>query len=156
MEIPAHIHILATIQTGSVYYFEEERLSSSEPHYFIVLNKNPRTEGFLILVLASSQVEKRQQMATMLGFSKETLVFVSPSEYPFFTRDTVIDCNTVFEKTAQSLIEKLEQGKLKVCPEVMAADIVKKLIHGVLASSQVPEKIQQMLSAHNFKQGTER
>ncbi len=148
MKIPAHIRILATIQPGSIYYFEEEQLSSPEPHYFIVLNKDPLTEEFLILVCASSQVEKRRQIAIKLGFPKETLVFVSPSECSLFTKDTVIDCNRVFEKTSQSLIEKLEQENLKVCAEVIATEIIAKLIQGVLASSQVSEKIQQLLLNH--------
>lgn len=91
MDIPARVRILATIKTGSVYYFEEERLASNEPHYFVVLNRSPRTEELLILVCASSQVEKRQQIIQKLGFPQETLVFVSPVDYPLFTKDSIID-----------------------------------------------------------------
>ena len=151
MDVPARVRILATIQTGSVYYFEEERLASNEPHYFVVLNKDPRTEELLILVCASSQVEKRQQIIQKLGFPQETLVLISHAEYSLFTKDTVIDCNRAFEKTPQSLIEKLEQDKLKVCAQIMSEDIIKKLIRGVLASSQVSEKIQRLLAdSHNL------
>jgi len=146
MEIPPNARILATIKTGSVYYFEEEELTSDEPHYFVVLNKNPRTEEFLILVCASSQVEKRQQIAQRLGFPSETQVLISPPEFPIFSIDTIVDCNRVFEKTSQTLIEKLEQNKLKVCSEMMPDDILQKLITGVLASSQISEKIKLMLS----------
>lgn len=146
MDIPSSIRILATIKTGSVYYFEEEELSSDEPHYFVVLNQNPRTEEFLILVCASSQIEKRRQIMQRLGFPQETLVFVSPSEYPTFSKDTVIDCNRVFEKTSQTLIEKLDQNKLKVCTEIMSDTILQKLIRGILASTQISEKIKRMLS----------
>ena len=99
MQISARVRILAGIQAGSVYYFEEENLSSSEPHYFVVLNKCPRTEELLILVCASSQVEKRKQIAKKLGFPSETLVSISPSDYCLFTKETVIDCNRAFEKT---------------------------------------------------------
>jgi len=91
MDIPAQVRILATMKTGSVYYFEEEQLSSTEPHYFVVLNKEPRTEEFLILVCASSQVEKRRQTIQKLGFPQETLVFVSSTDYRLFRRDTVIE-----------------------------------------------------------------
>ena len=146
MDIPSSIRILATIKTGSVYYFEEEELSSDEPHYFVVLNQNPRTEEFLILVCASSQIEKRRQIMQRLSFPQETLVFVSPSEYPTFSKDTVIDCNRVFEKTSQTLIEKLDQNKLKVCTEIMSDTILQKLIRGILASTQISEKIKRMLS----------
>src|ERR1700733_11756644 len=144
MEIPADIRILASIRTGSVYYFEEESLSSQEPHFFVVLNKNPKTEEFLILVCASSQVKKRQDQHKKLGFPPETLVLISPAEYSLFTKLTVIDCNRAFEKTAQSLIEKLKSGKLKVCTEMMPENIVGKIIQGVLASTQVTEKVQDM------------
>ena len=146
MDIPSSIRILATIKTGSVYYFEEEELSSDEPHYFVVLNQNPRREEFLILVCASSQVEKRKQIIQRLGFPQETLVFVSPSEYPIFSKDTVIDCNRVFEKTSQTLIEKLEQNKLKVCTDIIPDTILQKLTKGISASTQVSEKIKRMLS----------
>lgn len=144
MDISSSIRILATIRTGSVYYFEDEELTSDEPHYFIVLNQNPRTEEFLILVCASSQIEKRRQIIQRLGFPEETLVLVTPSEYPF-SKDTVIDCNRVFEKTSQTLIEKLDQKKLKVCTEIMPDTILQKLLRGILASTQISEKIKRML-----------
>lgn len=147
MDIPAHIRILATIKTGSVYYFQAEELASSDSHYFVVLNKDPRTEEFLILVCASSQIEKRRHIAQKLGFPQETLVFVSPAHYKIFRKDTVIDCNRVFEKTSLFLIEKLEQGKLRVCREMMPETIIKNLIQGVLASNQISEKIKRILSS---------
>lgn len=146
MDISARVRILAGIQTGSVYYFEEEELSSTEPHYFVVLNKDPQTDELLILVCASSQVEKRKQIAQKLGFSSETLVVISPSDYALFTKETVIDCNRAFEKTAQSLIDKLEQKKLHICTELMSEDIIQKLVGGIIASTQIAEKIKKILS----------
>jgi len=145
MDIPARVRILGAIQTGSVFYFEEETITSTEPHYFVVLNKNPRTEEVLVLVCASSQVDKRKQAIQRLGFPQETLVFVSPTEYVLFKKDTVIDCNRAYERTPQSLIEKLEQGKLKVCTEIMAETIVQQLLQGVMASPQVAERVKQLL-----------
>jgi hypothetical protein len=146
VDIPAEIRILVAIQRGSVYYFEEEMLSSEEPHYFIVLNENPRTEDFLVLLVASSQVEKRTRIANRLGFPSETLVKITPSECSLFSKDTIIDCNSTFEKTTESLIEKLETGKLKVCTEVLPPEIVEQLVAGVRASTQVSADIQEMLS----------
>ena len=146
ISIPPKVRILATIKAGSVYYFKEEKLSSTEPHFFVVLNKSPKTEAFLVLLCASSQVEKRKARAQKLGFLPETLVFVSPSEYRFFNKETVIDCNAVFEKTTQAVIEKLEHSKLEVCVDMLPEPIVKKLVAGVLASNQVSGLVKQMLS----------
>ena len=148
MDISSNVRILATIKTGSVYYFEEDELSSNEPHYFVVLNQKPHTEEFLVLVCASSQVEKRKQIIRRLGFPQETLVFISPSEYPIFSKDTVIDCNRVFEKTLQTLIEKLDQNKLKVCTEVIPDIVLQKLIEGIVASTQISERIKRILLKH--------
>lgn len=145
MDIPAHVRILAAIQTGSVYYFREEAPSSAESHYFVVLNKDPRNEEVLVLVCASSQIDKRRRIIEKLGFPAETLICISPSEYPLFTKDTVIDCNRAFEKTCQSLIAKLELGKLKTCTELMPPEIVRKLIRGIRISTQVAEKIKKVL-----------
>ncbi len=142
----ARVRILGGIQTGAVYYFEEELLSSPEPHYFIVLNKNPRNEEVLILVCASSQVEKRKQISKRLRFPTETLVIISPSEYPLFTKETVVDCNSVFEKNAQSLVDKLEHGKLKICVELIPEQIVEKLVKGIIASAKISENIKKLLS----------
>lgn len=147
MEIPESVRILAPLQTGSVFYFEEDQLSSPEPHYFIVLNRNPHTEQFLILVVASSQVERRRKIVQDLGFSPETLVVVTPSEYPLFSKETAIDCNRTFEKTPQSLIEKLTDKKLGICTEIMSKEIMEKLVRGVLTSTQVSNEVKRMLGA---------
>lgn len=146
MDIPVQVRVVAGIQTGSVFYFEEESISSNEPHYFVVLNRNPKTEEILILAIASSQVEKRKSIVVKLGFPVETLVEIVPEEYPLFTKNTVIDCNRAFEKSIQSLTEKLENGKLKVCDEVMPAEIVSKVTGGMLASTQISKNIQDMLA----------
>ncbi len=145
MKNPLHYCISEKIETGSVYYFQEERLSSDEPHYFIVLNRNPRTEEFLILVSASSQVDKSKRIAKYLRFPEKTLVVVSPSEYPTFKKESVINCNSIFEKTTQSLIDKLEKKQLKLCERLMPKEIIEKLIGGTLASDQVSERVRKML-----------
>lgn len=149
MEIPAEVRILASIRSGSVFYFEEEEVASPEAHYFVVLNKDPRTDEMLILVCASSRVAKRKAIVNRLGFPPETLVLITSAEYPLFTKDTVIDCNRAFEKTPQSLIDKLKFGKLKVCTEVMDTGIVDKLKKGIAASSQITEEVKKILRCEN-------
>ncbi|MBT9548479.1 MAG: hypothetical protein IV090_24005 [Candidatus Sericytochromatia bacterium] len=147
MEIPPRIQILATLKSGSVYYFEEEspQFSSSEPHYYVVVNHDPQTEELLILVCATSQIEKRRERIQALGYPEETLVFVSPQDYPLFTKNTVFDCNTAFEKTVQALVDKCERGKLRVCTELMPDLIIQKLREGLKSSPKITRKIKKML-----------
>jgi hypothetical protein len=141
ISISPDIRLLASLKTGSVYYFEEEKLQSAEPHYFIVLNKSPRQHSVLFLACASSQVEKRKRAIATHGLSPETLVLVAAGDYQGFSKETAIDCNTVFEKSTLSVIDMLANKKLKICTEIMPTTIMEKLASGVLASMQVSEDI---------------
>jgi len=147
IDIPAHIRILATIKRGSVYYFKEDNFVSTEPHFFVVLNKNPKNNTVLILACATSQIEKRKEIARKLKFLEETLVEVSPSDFSFFTKSTLFDCNNVIEKSVQSLIDKLCNNCLEICSINMPENVVNSLIKGVLASSQVSEKNKKIMES---------
>jgi hypothetical protein len=59
MEIPPDVRIKATITKGSVYYFKDESHEEDAPsHYFVVINAEPLSDRILILVCASSQLDK--------------------------------------------------------------------------------------------------
>ena len=143
VQIPPSVQIKSAIKPGSVYYFPEASFSSSEPHYFVVLNHNPLTDTFLVLVCASSQIEKvkRRRQRTCPA---NTLVELSPSEYSAFTKPCIIDCNTVHEHTIENLVSMRGKYDLKTKPE-MAAAIVETLRQAVVASPLVTGKIKSML-----------
>lgn len=139
VDIPARVQIEATIKRGAVYYFKEESFPSQESHFFVVLNHSPLSDVILVLACASSQVEKRKDIAKRLNFPDTSLVFVSPLEYGEFSKDTVFDCNSVIEKSIQTLVGKLEQGELRLCGTEMPEEIINRLIAGVLVSPQIRE-----------------
>jgi len=147
VEIPFDIQVLATLQSGSVYYFQEDArdFSSTAPHYFVVVNIEPQTEELLILVCASSQVARRQEAIKRLGYPEETLVLMTSEDYEHFTKETVIDCNRVFLKTTREIIDKGQQGKLRICSEKMPSKIVKQLQSGLIASPKISRKVKNML-----------
>jgi len=139
IDIPADAYILTTIKRGSVYYFKNEEFASNSPHYFVVLNKNPKNGNILILVCATSQVEKRKAIAQKMKFMEGTLVEVSPLDFTFFTKNSLFDCNNVIEISIGSIIEKLSNNELQICPQDMPDKIVNNLVRGVLVSNQVTE-----------------
>ncbi|GMX59927.1 MAG: hypothetical protein MNSN_09430 [Minisyncoccus archaeiphilus] len=139
IDIPADAYILTTIKRGSVYYFKNEEFASNEPHYFVVLNENPKNGNILILVCATSQVEKRKAIAQKMNFMEGTLVEVSPLDFTFFTKNSLFDCNNVIEINIGSIIEKLSNNELQICPQDMPDKIVNDLVRGVLVSNQVTE-----------------
>jgi hypothetical protein len=141
IEIPSDVRIISTLKQGMVYYFIEESFSSDEAHYFIVLNKDPRGDPNLLLVCASSKVEKRKKYAKQFGYAPETLVIVQPSEYTCFTVETVIDCNTIIEKNIHTIVTKLTEEKLRIYTEQIPQAIIEKLVNGVKMSNQHSEVI---------------
>lgn len=144
IRIPPDVQIRASIKPGAVYYFPDASLKSREPHYFIVINREPLTDTVLLLVCASSQVEKVNRRRE--GYPPETLVQVSPGEYSGFTRASVIDCNHVFERNINELVEKLTNGNLRLEAEMSAA-LVERLRDGVVSSNLVAKRVKTTLQA---------
>jgi len=142
VDVPPEVAIKATIKSGSVYYFVEESFSSHEPHYFIVLNRTPIKDNVILLVCASSKIEKVTRRR--LHCPSETLVSISPVQYAVFKYETIIDCNNVFEKPIDHLVDKLAQGKLRSEDE-MAPILVANLREGVIASPLIEEYIKELL-----------
>lgn len=142
MDIPLEVVIKSTIKLGSVYYFTEESFHSSEPHYFIVINRDPHEDKVIFLVCASSQITKsRQRRATC---PPETLVEIAPDQYTGFKADSIIDCNYVVEKSVDQLVEKLSRGELQLKDE-MDQSLVKRLRGGVLCSPLIERRIKALL-----------
>lgn len=79
-----------TLREGSVYYFAERHLTSSEPHYFIVVNSDPLAQQVLVLSIVTSQVEyvKLRRKAC-----PETLVELAPDIFDVLKKPSIVDCN---------------------------------------------------------------
>jgi len=142
IDIPSKIQIRSTIKSGSVYYFPEETFDSSGAHYFIVLNTNPQTDTVLILVCASSRMNKvRKRRRTC---PRKTLIEITSKQYSGFSRNSIIDCNRIVEKTTEQLIDKLSKGKLRMEAE-MGLSLVNQIIEGVMESPLIEQRIKKML-----------
>ncbi len=131
-----------TLRGGSVYYLQHRDLSSEKAHFFVVLNLDPDGDGFLVLAVASSKitaVRNRRQ-----GFPKNTLVEITSAEYADFTLDSIVDCNAVFRKTRQELLQKLQCG-LAWEKTPMPVDILARIRQGALTSPLVEESVKRLL-----------
>ncbi len=144
MDIPPEYVIKSTIKTGSVYYFNEESFESDHGHFFVILNENPLLDGDLIMVHATSKVEKRQYWVNKRGFPQETLVEVNPLDCDFISKPSIFDCNVVTHHTLTVLIDKKASGELKLIGQIDAT-LANKLINGVLASPVVENKIKKVI-----------
>lgn len=142
MDIPPEVALKSTIKLGSVYYFSEESLRSPEPHYFIVINKDPHEDKIIFLVCAQSQITKVKQLRK--NCPPETLVEINPKQYTGFRVDSIIDCNNVWGKSIDQLVDKLAREELKLKPE-MDVPLVKRLRAGILCSPLIERRIKVLL-----------
>lgn len=131
-----------SLRSGTVYYFTHRGIYSAEPHYFAVINADPISSHVLIMAVGSSQISKVQDRRK--GLPPETLVIVDPSEYPDFTKPTVIDCNQVFELTHEELAQKFRTRELRHHHDLPKA-VLEKIWTGVHNSPRVDDIYKSML-----------
>lgn len=131
-----------TLRSGTVYYFEHRGVYSNEPHFFAVINADPLSSNVLIMTIGSSRVSKVQDRRK--GLPPETLVIVDPSEYPDFTKPTIIDCNQVFELSKEELVQKFKTKNLRHHRD-LPKTILDKIWEGVRTSPRVDEAHKQFL-----------
>lgn len=135
------------IEQGCVYNFHMEVDGpgrQSKNRYFVVLNRNPKTDTALILVTSTTQVAKRLEFIKRAGISEKTIVFVSDREYKVFTKESVFDCNEVIEVDINNLIKKIENNGSMNYPKIPDS-ILAKLIVGINESPRVSEAFKKML-----------
>ena len=131
-----------TLRGGSVYYLQDRSLTSPEPHYFVVVNLDPRGDDFLVMVVVSSNISGVHERFRNLPAS--TLVEISPADYGTFTKQSIVDCNHFFRATKLELLHKLQTGFASECPQLQAG-ILAKLRAGILASPLIEDEIKQMV-----------
>lgn len=145
MDISPEVALRGIIRPGSVYYFPSEKLTSTDSHFFVVINLNPFKEQLIILVCGSSKIESVKRRSR--NQPSETLIEVTPEEYPHFSNTTIFDCNKgVYRHTVDDLIQRLSSKRLEICHDYLSYEIVESLRTGVLASPVVEREIKQQLT----------
>ena len=133
MDIPLKVRIPICIEQGSVFNFLvdfDDTKRQSKNRYFVILNRNPKTDRVLVLITSTTQILKRREYLIRMGISEKTLVEVSVGEYSVFRSDSAFNCNEVFEVDMSDLIRKVEDGGSMGYPK-MPDSILLRLIDGV-------------------------
>jgi hypothetical protein len=147
MDIPLKVRIPICIEQGSVFNFYidfGDIKRQSKNRYFVILNRNPKTDRVLVLVTSTTQVLKRRSYVNRAGISERTIVKVNASEYCVFKDDSAFNCNEVFEVSMTDLIRKIENGGSSCYPKIPET-VLSKLIRGVKESPIVTEEIKSLL-----------
>jgi hypothetical protein len=147
MEIPPKVRIPLSIEQGSVYNFYIEFSDpkrQSKNRYFVVLNREPKTDIALIMVTSTTQILKRREFVRRSGIDSRTIVYINDTEYPVFNRDCCFDCNNVFEISLNDLIHSVETNGSANYPK-LPAGLLLRLIGGVKLSPQVSEELKKLI-----------
>jgi hypothetical protein len=143
LELPPQV-IRKILKPGSVFYFAHQESTGDEPHYFVILNKDPQTDELLILVNATTKIEKRRSYISRNGLPDGTLVVLKPEDAPFLKKESAFDCNYPRMIPVGDLVEKFRTKELKLRGEADAT-IVEQLRNAVLISPLVDEKTKDVI-----------
>jgi hypothetical protein len=129
------------LRPGSVFYFQHRDLSSGEPHYFVVMNREPLRTGLLLMTVATSKVESARHRRRLIP---GTVIEISPAEYGEFSVLSAFDCNELFERSIQELAELMSRGQVRYHADLPSA-LFEKLKTAVLLSPIVEDELKESL-----------
>lgn len=140
MDLPTPEEDFANLSAGSVLRFSNERLSSSEKHFHVIVNDGPYDDGF-VMVVATSDVDGRRKARR--NMPSQTLVTADPKTCPFLKWESIFDCNSARRYWPNFVFEKYRLGT--VLDEKILDDLLDDLKEGVLRSPLIAENIKQLI-----------
>ena len=129
------------LRAGSVYYFQARELSSGEPHFFVVVNREPLTAKLLLLTIVTSKVDK---VRIRNRERPNTVVEISPKEYDEFKVLSAVDCNVVLEKPLSELVGLVKRKEVRYHKD-LPPEIFAKIKSAILASTLVADELKSLL-----------
>lgn len=130
-----------TLRAGSVYYFPDRALTSSEPHFFIVVNRQPLRDELLLLSVVTSQVDKVKRMRQTLP---GTVVDLDPVLYEELSKPSVVDGNQLFPKTLEEFSGLFMRREIRHHKD-LPAGLLKQIRAAIQASPLVAQEHKELI-----------
>ena len=129
---------------GAVYYIQHREVKSPDSHYLVVINLDPDSASYIVFGVVTSGVDLAKQRIAKNGQVPETLVFITPSDYPELDHDSVVDCNTPVKLSKWEFDTSFAQISAYRKAD-MPQHICDAIVKGVIASTMVPPRIKNLL-----------
>ena len=128
----------------TVFYFEnrEHDEHARKPHYYIALPTN--NNGYIVLVMFTSQVEKRERHRATNPEALSSLVYADEKEFEFLTTKSVIDCNDPIYKTREEIMAIVDY--LRPIEADIPQEFKDKIIEAIKTSPVVRRNIKNALT----------
>ena len=130
-----------TLRRGTVYYMLHPDVLSDQPHYLVVLNREPVSDRVLVLACCSSSLDRNRQMCNRYP---GTYVEITPEEYPAFRTLTSVNGGGVVELPMRDLENAVRNQTVRNHDD-MPADVVDRIAAAVRLSPRVANELKAML-----------
>lgn len=141
MKLPLDF-FLQGIDEKKVYYFSTTQLNTAIPHYFVCILKGEK-DALILVCCTSDKDDKRKKRIEMLGLHS-TLVWIKPDNNNGLTKETFVDCNSIFEYSINDFKKMYEQDQLEYKGEVTEIHY-EQIINGLLESPNITEEIKELI-----------
>ena len=129
---------------GSVYFIQHREVTSPKPHFLIVLNNDIENDEYIMFGVVTSKVKEAKARILSNHELPETLVEISPADYPELDMDSAVDCNSPVKWNQFELKSNLRQIKPYQKAD-LNPDICEKIVDGVMKSKAVSPKLKNCL-----------
>lgn len=132
---------LRFIRAGSVFYFRARELSSPQPHFFVVVNREPVATKLLLLTIVTSKVDKVRLRDRE---RPQTVVEISTKDYDEFKVLSAVDCNVVLEKPLWELAGLVKRKEVRYHKD-LPPEIFARIKAAIQASPLVADELKLLL-----------
>ena len=132
------------LRQGSVLYKAVRGVTSSGPHYLLVINNKPYEKHGVVVSVVTSQIEKRRERLTRLGLNESSLVLLPQNCYPHLKKESAVDCNEISVIPYDELrVYALKDFKSPDFPP----EYIQQIVKAVINSPKVSDEIKDILTA---------
>ena len=135
-------------QTGSLIRFEPGTIfGNTNAHIGVVVNSDPNTQRAVVVVCASSQLDKARSFAVRRNLHPGTVVSISGGTHAHFGQNTAFLCNTPESVSYDVLASWHGEGNIRLIRRNNQIDttLLNEIRAGIIASDMVEDTIKDML-----------
>jgi len=134
---------ISQLKRGSMIKFIHPEFPG-KPHYFIVLNINPLTDRFLLLVASTTNTDRIRKIINKQKHLERGYIFVKTGEYQCFDKDSYINCHKAYPFEIGKLKKIYERGLVEL-KDLLPQGFIDKVLKGCLESPMFKPKYKKFL-----------
>lgn len=124
------------LRTGSVFYFQAREMLSEKPHFFVVVNADPKRNELLLMTVFTSQIDKVRQRNRE---RPETVVEFGPADYAPLDRQTAVDGNVIVRRSLSEMADLVRRKEMAYHPD-LPPPLLERIRSALLCSPVIEEE----------------